>query len=401
MGISHLKLKRQLKILAFPLAFGLLGSVHAGTAQNPVILEVAGQPIDASATEQDFLYEIPAKAEGDDDGGGSAQSWAMLGREDLSAKTGSDEFRVANCEAERGAVFGWENVVDEIATQAATRRVVIINESHATSRHRETTRMLLHKLRPFGFTVFAAETFTNDKSNIPIVNHAALKWPSVRDGYYSREPVFGRLIRDAKGLGYRLAAYEEIYDPNAQTIDDADKRIEAREADQAQHLADLLKTMGSQERLLVHVGYSHAAETPIKRRSGQDALWMAARLKALTGIDPLTIAQTECRTNKGKPFIASPLTDDRKGWFDYVISHPVEKFVRHRPLWRRQRGDVEVKIPKELRPTNEPLVIEAFAEGEPFDAIPMDRIFVAEGEDVPLLLPPGRYNVRAVRTMKK
>jgi len=53
-----------------------------------------------------------------------------------------------------------------------------------------------------------------------------------------------------------------------------------------------------------------------------------------------------------------------------------------------------------LRPTDEPLVIEAFAWGEPFDAVPVDRVFVEPNEATTLLLPPGRYRVRAVRLVK-
>jgi hypothetical protein len=83
-----------------------------------------------------------------------------------------------------------------------------------------------------------------------------------------------------------------------------------------------------------------------------------------------------------------------------VVSHPVEAFVDHRPRWRREAGDIPTDIPPSLRPTDEPLVIEAFAWGEPFDAVPVDRVFVEPGEDLPLLLPPGRYRVRAVRMAK-
>ena len=80
-----------------------------------------------------------------------------------------------------------------------------------------------------------------------------------------------------------------------------------------------------------------------------------------------------------------------------VVSHPVDAFDDHRPRWRRQAGDLPTSIPHSLRPVDEPLVIEAFAWDEPFEAVPVDRLYVEPGEDLSLLLPPGRYRVRAVR----
>jgi hypothetical protein len=90
----------------------------------------------------------------------------------------------------------------------------------------------------------------------------------------------------------------------------------------------------------------------------------------------------------------------RPGQFDVIVSHPVTAFADHRPAWRLEAGDVSTPIPPSLRPTNAPLVIEAFAWGEPFEAVPVDRVFVEPGENLPLLLPPGRYRVRAVRVVQ-
>ena len=67
-----------------------------------------------------------------------------------------------------------------------------------------------------------------------------------------------------------------------------------------------------------------------------------------------------------------------------------------RPMWRRESGDVEVELPPQLRHRSGPLIIEAFRTGEPFEAIPMDRLYLEPDEDVPLLLPPGDYTVRAI-----
>jgi hypothetical protein len=320
----------------------------------------------------------------------------MLGREDRAAATGSAEYKPSPCEVVPGGPRGWDAVVNAIAARAVNHRVVIVNESHQLTRHRETTRRLLAKLRPLGFTVFAAEAFNHGPDGSPVDQQPAPAWPRMYDGSYVREPSFGRLVRQARALGYRLAAYEEIYDPAAQP-GDFEETIARRESAEARHLAAILGKMMPGERLLVHVGYGHGSEVPTQGEGGRERQMMGVRLKALTGIDPLTVAQTLCSQADGTVVLAQPPASVRPGQFDMIVSHPVEAFVDGRPRWRRDAGDIPFAIPPSLRPSDEPLVIEAFAWGEPSEAVPVDRVFVEPGEDLPLLLPPGRHRVRAVR----
>lgn len=363
-----------------------------------VRLEVSGPPIDPAHTGQPFLYAVPGVIKGSNDGGISAQAWSMLGREDRSAASGSAEYQLAVCPAIQGYATGLDQVVEAIVEQAAKHRVVILNESHALTRHREVARILLGKLKPLGFTVFAAETFTNlENGQAPVVKHSHLAWPHQYDGFYSSEPIFGRLVREAKTLKYKLAAYEQLPSPAASPSASGGDEIQIREAEQVRHLSAILGAMRPEERLFIYVGYSHAKEVPQIDSEGRELEWMAAGLKRMTGLDPLTIAQTVCRGGS-EAFLAAPPAKIAPGSFDMIISHPVESFVDHRPVWRREAGDLPVAIPESLRPVGEPLVIEAFAFGEPFDSVPVDRVLVEAGEKVPLLLPPGRYRVRAVRT---
>jgi hypothetical protein len=377
----------------------LCGCTSLRGTNNAFELQVAGPPIEASLTGQGFLYTLPKDAGDQPDGGAAAQKWSMLGREDKSAKTVNAEYGAIPCSPLAKPEFGLDAIIDTISKRAASHRIVIVNESHTVTRHREFTQRLLPKLRALGFTVFAAETFGNDaQGETAIKKYANAGWVHRSEGYYSREPVFGRLVRSAKSLGFRLAAYEEVYDPNDKTIYSVDERIERRETAQAQNLASLLQTMGREEKLLIHVGYSHAREIPVTDEdTGLEKSWMAARLKALTGLDPLTLNQTDCRSDGGSAFLAKPESES----FDIIISHPVDQFKNQRPIWRRESGDVEITIPLALRPTDQPLVVEAFVEGEPFDSVPIDRVLVEPGETTPLLLPPGRYIVRAVMLQKE
>lgn len=376
---------RRWALLAGP--FFLAGCVSTPSEADRVELTVAGSAIPAAQAGPSYLHAVPGTERSF---GPADQQWSMLGREDRGALARPVEYRATPCKPLPGQSAGW---LDEVVTRASERRVVIVNESHSVTRHRDTIRQILAALRPLGYAVYAAETFSNRGQPASIEENANLPWPHVADGTYTMEPAFGRLVRAAKRLGYRMAAYEETTRQQAPEGSDVEVRIATRETAQAENLAAILTAMEPDEKLVVHVGYSHASEVPV---APNDMLWMAARLKALTGLDPLTISQTLCSSEGGEAFLAQLPADQPSGLVDLVLSQPVTRFERSRPTWRREAGDVAVAIPPELRAAGVPLIIEAFRPGEPNLAVPMDRIYVEPGEDIPLLLPPGNYMVRGI-----
>lgn len=369
----------------------LTGCATLPSSESAVRLSVAGLPIPAEASGMAVLYRVPGTA---GFAGPADQQWSALGREDRGSVIEPGEYRAVTCARAMPGAMGRDDVIAAIAERATDHRIIIINESHSVTRHRDTIRRLLAALRPLGYSVYAAETFNNSKLGPdPVETTTDLPFPHIMDGFYTFEPVFGRAVREAKRLGFRLAAYEQTTEQEAPEGADIDVQIEARETAQASNLAAILSGMGPDEKLVVHVGYSHASEVPV---APNDRLWMAARLKALTGIDPLTVSQTLCRSEDGEPFLAQLPTDEPAGLVDLVLSQPVTQFARNRPMWRRESGDVEVELPPQLRYRSGPLIIEAFRTGEPFQAIPMDRIYLEPDENIPLLLPPGNYTVRAI-----
>ncbi|NKB15953.1 MAG: hypothetical protein HC774_02010 [Sphingomonadales bacterium] len=379
----------------------LASGLHAQDQTAPAVeLTVAGPPISAEATGQAFLYRTPPSESAADRGGASSQQWSMLGREDKAALI-DNEYGTAFCPQLNPSASGESAVLARIVAEARAHRVVIINESHVVSRHRDFSREVMAALRPLGYSVLAAETFANthEPNQDPVDVDTGLPFVHQSLGYYSREPVFAALLREAKSLGYRFAAYEQVYDPDrVRPASNGDWRIDIRdrETEQAQNLAAILSAMSPAEKLIVHVGYSHARETVVIEKDGWEDAWMAARLKRITGIDPLTIDQTYCHGSSDTVRLAPP-SADKQGWFDLNVDHPVVQFRHGRPEWRFASGQLPIAIPESLRPTEGPLVIEAFAEGEADTAVPVDRIWIEPGEDLRLALPPGRYRVRAVR----
>ena len=321
----------------------------------------------------------------------------MLGREDIGAAyRGADEYRPSTCPSATPAVEGLEAVLDEITARARDTRVVIVNESHYVTRHRDFSRRLIERLSPLGYTVFAAEDFVNiDGAPDPVKLLEGKSWIPTDIGYYIADPSFGALVGRARALGFRLAAYEQVHIPTQIRDTDRNRSIALRESAQAANLAAILAEMGDEEKLVVHVGYSLARESVEFEEDGFETAWMAARLARLTGIDPLTIAQTVCRGSGPTTRLSMP-EGYYAGFSDLIVDHPVTDFVHRRAAWRFD-GKQAVAIPQPFVGSAEPLVVEAFREGEPFDAVPEDRVYFEPGEDVRLALPPGRYVVRAVR----
>ena len=117
-------------------------------------------------------------------------------------------------------------------------------------------------------------------------------YPTRMTGYYTSEPVYGDLVRTAFKLGYRVVPYEWAgeYTPDN------------RERGQARNLVERILKDNPKAKILVHAGYDHIDET------GElvGAKTMAQRLKQMTGIDPLTIDQTEM-TEHSAPEYERPL----------------------------------------------------------------------------------------------
>lgn len=365
----------------------------ASAQELEVVLDVAGPPMDAGETGQAFLYEKPEEDPRYPGGGVVEQGWSMLGREDRAAET-DREYSEKACPLRDPPVVGINAALAQIVEAARTHRVVIINESHTVTQHRDFSRLVIKALHPHGFTTLAAETFRNvDGEPDPVQTYADRSYVDHRIGWYSREPVFGQMLREAKAVGYQFVGYEEVSEPSASLPDDWRIAIRDRETAQAENLAAILAGLPKDQKLIVHAGYGHASESISIDEDGWENAWMAARLKRETGLDPLTIGQTVCRGSTGEVSLAR---SSAQAGFDVIVDHPTYQFRFGRPTWRFANGAKPIEIPEALQPTDAPLVIEAFAQGEPFDAVPIDRVWVEPGEDIRLALKPGRYTLRAV-----
>ncbi|MEM9531800.1 MAG: hypothetical protein AAGA23_12870 [Pseudomonadota bacterium] len=319
-----------------------------------------------SAAGQTYMQQLPA-----------------VGREDLKAAQTDWPLRPRLCEPLDDA----SQPIDAIVTAAQHTRIVIINEAHDRPRHRAFIRETAAALRPLGYRRYAAETFSEAVSS-----RGDYRYPLIEQGHYVNEPVFGQLLRALLALGYRFEPYE--YTPNGEGLD-AHARASLREEGQARNLSRIVDSLDRDERLLIHVGFSHAAEVPIDSFGGKKLAWMASRLKDKTGTDPLTVDQTACSLPESGPALARSPKRHVPGQFDLVVGHRGLKFEEGRPVWRRQVGGRAVRVPPALLSASERVLIEARYASEPPEEVPADRLLLRPGEQLPLILLPAEYRITA------
>ncbi len=323
--------------------------------------------------------------------GSANQTLSLFGREDLIADISGD-YTSTSCAPLNRSIDLWL-LIEEQARQTS---VVIVNESHERSEHRGFTAELARRLRSLGYDTLALEALSNPPSDIPtevqppFLKQSTLPYFDDADGHYLSEAGFGRLGRLAKQLGYQLLAYEALNDPETYALPRSEQ-IARREEEQARNITAFLEE-NPRAKLIVHVGYSHAGEVPMP----DGTKWMAARLKDMSGIDPLTISQTTCRGGSDTIQAAMLPVSEPRGRFDLIVDHPTAHFHAHRPEWRKRAGDELVPIAEALLPKEGWRVIEARPVGEPDTSVPMDRVAIRPGEPVALALPPGRYTLRAI-----
>jgi hypothetical protein len=280
--------------------------------------------------------------------------------------------------------------VEAIARAAEKSQIVIINEAHDSPRDRAFIADLGVRLADVGFDAYAAEAFDKEvlrESDAP---------PMLADGWYTQEPVFGALLRALRREGYSFVAYEDTatLPPSGDFVDD----INRREAAQASNLINRLFLQRRDARVLIHVGYAHNAEEPQRfprvRLRTREVAWLAKRLKDILGVDPLTIDQTTFAADR--PGLCVSAEGGLPPGRDLYMAHPPLAFERSRPTWRDDTGARAVEVPARIKRKDKRIIVEARLASEPADVVPADRVLIDPGEDIPLLLAPGRYKVRAI-----
>jgi hypothetical protein len=288
-----------------------------------------------------------------------------------------------------------------IHLEAKTRRVIMINEAYAKPVHRAFTLSLLADLYRQGFRYLALEMLNN-------FSNQSLPRVTMHTGYYAAEPVAGELIRTALSIGYTLVSYEDT----AAAVHTANQR----DSVQAANIYAVLKK-DTAAKILVHASFAHISKKP-----GADGyIPMALAFKRQSGIDPLTIDQTDMTEESNiaygriiyqayrtkypltEPSIALvdnvPVNVTDKDLYDLCVIHPPTVYKEGRPTWLSLGG---LRQPFVIKPpTPGVFLVQAYYLDEighndntPWQLVPADQSYIANGKNNYLLyLKKGKYKV--------
>ena len=289
---------------------------------------------------------------------------------------------------------------DSIARLAEGRRAVFFNESHNAPLTRTLTVRLLARLRAEGYDTFAAETLYHADSAAQMQRG----YPVAASGFYTREPIYAYMVRQALTLGYRVIAYEA----------ESDAKGDAREREQAENLYRRAFSGHPDARLVVNAGYAHIQ----KQGEYLGGRSMVEHFMRISGIDPLCVEQTmlygrldpaddhpywtavmQAQTPtqpivfenaQGRPWSL------RRGQYDLSVFFPPQHLVGGRPTWLAL-GSMRRPYPvsaQEYCRNDLPCLLEARAMNDPHAAVPFDRVLLTAQQPVSALwLPPGRYRL--------
>ena len=280
-----------------------------------------------------------------------------------------------------------KDAISEILVRAKHTRIVILNEDHYNPRNRYFGLKLAKALRPLGYSVLAVEALTNydsiDLYKAQMERLAQDGFVRLGSGLLTAEPVFADFLRQSMKIGYRPLAYEAL----------TSRTIDLREAEQARLLFDRVIATHPDDKFLIYVGFSHAAEQPVPDTRGAPHLWMAGRLKALTQIDPLTIDQTtnpyRCSVPAKSRHVDDYIAINSKGpvvegkyanSVNLQISYSLADTSDGRPDWLIKMGRRKRKIPVAASLTSGFHVVQAFSANEPNDAVPLDQFSLEIGK---------------------
>ena len=291
---------------------------------------------------------------------------------------------------------GWTpiNAQEAIIERLKGEQVLMINEAHHVPQHRAFTLQLLESLYAEGFRYFAAETLSED----PKLKERGYPQLGVT-GFYTQEPVYGNLIREALRLGFKIVPYED----SSECVSAKENPYfcqNLREENQAKNLIARTLKQDPFARVVVHVGYGHHTETA----QGE---WkpMGYYFKQMTGIDPLTIDQQRLSPRAGlasesadyiqaikqfqptQPMVLVNAknqlwqTEALKGVNDIEVFHPRSLYIQGRPHWllwggRKQHWPLNEKLCQ----NQFPCLVQLRPFGEPQDSVPVDQVVLRHAE---------------------
>jgi hypothetical protein len=280
---------------------------------------------------------------------------------------------------------------------AGNYQVIMLNEAPSKPLHRAFAISLLNDLHKRGFRWLAMEMLNPGPDR-------ELSRLTYQTGHYTTEPVAGEMVRIALDMGFKLLPYEDA--------DAMHHTARERDSVQAQNIFRVLQA-DSTAKIFVFADYGHIAE----KTTSEDFIPMGMAFKKISGIDPLTIDQTDMTEGSnfsyGNAFynaylqrypVSSPsiaLSNDEpvnitgSELYDLTVIHPKTTYRDSRPTWLslgNRRQPVYVKASNKNT-----FLVQAYYQFESFSstpgqAIPADQTWLKSARGNYLLfLKRGKY----------
>jgi len=284
---------------------------------------------------------------------------------------------------------------------ARAHPVIMINESFSKPLHSAFTLSLLGDLYRQGFRYLAMEMLNNFSGH-------ELTRLNLHTGYYAAEPMAGELVREALSLGFTLVSYEDTAA--------ASHTPSQRDSIQALNIYKALQ-QDTAARILVYAGYAHIS----KKEEADGYVPMGLAFKRLSGIDPLTIDQTDMteESNFGYGRVLyqaylqkfplktasiamiknEPVNVTNSDLYDLTVIHPPTAYADGRPGWLAMDG---LRKPTYIKPVSSLVyLVQAYYQDEigrneqkPWQLVPADQTYIQTGKkNYALYLKKGKYAI--------
>ncbi len=230
----------------------------------------------------------------------------------------------------------------EIQDIGRENQFVLFNEAHHIPRHRYIVGSLLKDYYDLGFRYLGLEALFKDS----LVQRGYLNYS---DGVYTREPVMGNLIREAKQMGYHVFRYEGT------------NSGQEREKDQVRGIKENVLDINPDAKAIILAGYSH-----INENCDEQHKWMACLLREELGINPYTINQTELTPKptggKEKHGVWYEQENERAHLNDMLIKNTLT--IENNCFSLRKHSKIELTIPQEIKIVDKETIVLVYYKDE-------------------------------------
>lgn len=306
------------------------------------------------------------------EGGPLADMLRAMGRHDLVDPSPDHEPQIA-CPQR------WVDPVELVARAATGARAVILESERHAPEQIAFVQQVASRLVMDGF-----DTYADDGLSFGPGGTSDTSAPLLTEGAVTRDPRYGRLLRDMKTQGM------ELIDPGIWWSS-------------ARELAEL---SAEEQRARRHLGLAQQVNRRVLSRSptarailhaehGGEAKLLEKELRRLSGFEPVIVTFVRCSDADEAPVFLPDLGEgERPGsGADIVIAIPRPPMAQGRQVSARDSGETHVTVPLAFASKDQPVLVEARRAGDPALAVPEDRLLLLPGDRLPLLLPPGHYRI--------